>query len=60
MPRTHFNPERRAWRGRSYRKGGARLRDLRVPPLTIFSPLRRTRLSPTAELQNAPDFSKTT
>ncbi len=25
----HHNPERRAWRGRSYKKGGRRVRDLR-------------------------------
>lgn len=25
----HYNPERRAWRGRSYRKGGQRIRELR-------------------------------
>lgn len=25
----HYNPERRAWRGRSYKKGGQRVRDLR-------------------------------
>lgn len=29
---TRFNPERRAWKGRSYRKGGERVRDLRDAP----------------------------
>lgn len=29
MKRTHYNPERRTWKGKSYRKGGRRVRDLR-------------------------------
>lgn len=29
MPSKHHNPERRAWRGRSYRKGGQPVRKLR-------------------------------
>ena len=29
MKRTRYNPERRSWRGRSYSKGGKRVRDLR-------------------------------
>lgn len=29
MKRTKHNPERRAWRGRSHRKGGHRVRELR-------------------------------
>jgi hypothetical protein len=28
MGRARHNPERRAWRGRSHKKGGARVRDL--------------------------------
>lgn len=27
---TKHNPERRRWRGRSHKKGGARVRDLRA------------------------------
>jgi len=26
----HHNPEKRAWRGRSYKKGGERINDLRA------------------------------
>lgn len=26
---AHYNPEKRAWRGKSYRKGGRRVRALR-------------------------------
>lgn len=26
---THYNPERRSWKGRSFRKGGERVSDLR-------------------------------
>ena len=29
MASRHYNPEKRAWRGRSYRKGGRRVRTLR-------------------------------
>lgn len=29
MSRKTYNPEKRTWRGRSYRKGGERVRDLR-------------------------------
>lgn len=29
MASYHYNPERRAWRGRSYKKGGRRVRALR-------------------------------
>lgn len=29
MKRTTYNPERRAWRGRSHRKGGKSVRVLR-------------------------------
>lgn len=29
MSNRVYNPERRVWRGRSYRKGGRRIRDLR-------------------------------
>lgn len=29
MSKKH-NPERRTWRGRSYKKGGARIRELRA------------------------------
>lgn len=28
--KTRYNPERRAWRGRSYRRGGRRVRSLRL------------------------------
>jgi hypothetical protein len=31
-----YNPEKRAWKGRSYRKGGERVRDLREK--TSFTP----------------------
>jgi hypothetical protein len=27
---AHYNPEARAWRGRSYRKGGQNIRELRA------------------------------
>lgn len=26
---SHYNPEKRAWKGRSYKKGGERVRDLK-------------------------------
>lgn len=29
MPNKKYNPEKRAWRGRSYKKGGERIRELR-------------------------------
>ena len=29
MKRKRHNPERRAWRGRSHKKGGRRVRELR-------------------------------
>lgn len=29
MKRTRYNPERRRWRGRSYKQGGRRIADLR-------------------------------
>ncbi len=32
--RLRFNPEKRAWKGRSYRKGGMRVRDLRAAEVT--------------------------
>lgn len=28
--KTRYNPERRTWRGRSYRRGGRRIRELRI------------------------------
>lgn len=33
MKRKRHNPERRAWRGRSYKKGGRRVRELRYAEL---------------------------
>lgn len=29
MPSKNYNPEKRTWRGRSYKKGGERIRELR-------------------------------
>jgi len=29
MKKTNYNPERRAWKGRSYKKGGKRVRALK-------------------------------
>lgn len=29
MMMKHWNPEKREWRGRSYKKGGKRVRELR-------------------------------
>jgi hypothetical protein len=29
MTKKHYNPEKRVWRGKSYKKGGKRVRDLR-------------------------------
>lgn len=29
MKRKRHNPERRSWRGRSYKKGGRRIREMR-------------------------------
>jgi len=34
MKRKHYNPERRSWRGRSYKRGGKRVRDLRAAWIT--------------------------
>lgn len=31
------NPERRAWRGRSYRRGGKKIRDLRYREMVKYS-----------------------
>jgi hypothetical protein len=30
MKRTRYNPERKTWKGISYRKGGARITTLRI------------------------------
>jgi len=33
MKHKRYNPERRAWRGRSHKKGGRRVRELRYSQL---------------------------
>lgn len=35
MPSRHYNPEKRAWRGRSYKKGGEHIRTLRENPREV-------------------------
>lgn len=31
--RKKYNPEKRAWRGRSYKKGGRRVKELKEKPV---------------------------
>ena len=41
MGKRHHNPERRAWKGRSYRKGGERVKELRRRALVLSETRRR-------------------